>query len=140
MPPRITVTGTAGDVYAPVFTNALLGLQQVVVDISELTTNEVDPDGYLKPGVAFKKDGTLCDGTSGEYVWAVNPEPQLIGHATIPPTNTSLLADTGTVPLGMGTIGEVNRDIAEDNMGRAYNSNELAAFNAAGSMIHLTNT
>jgi hypothetical protein len=25
-------------------------------------------------------------------------------------------------------------------MGRAYNANELAAFNAAGSMIHLTNT
>lgn len=131
-------TGTTG--YGHPFTGAVLGLQQVVVDISELTTDEVDADGYLKPGVAFKKDGTLADGTSGEFIYAVNPEPQNIRHATIPPTNTSLAADTGTIPLGMGTIGEVNRDIAEDNMGRAYTANELAAFNAAGSMIHVTNT
>lgn len=140
MPPRITATGTGADVYAPVFTNAVLGLQQVVVDISELTTAEVDADGYLKPGVPFKKDGTLADGTGGEFIYAVNPEPQFIGHATIPPTDASLAADTATVPLGMGTIGEVNRDVAEDNMGRAYTANELAAFNAAGSMIHVTNT
>jgi hypothetical protein len=139
MPLGSTSTVSA-DVYAPVFTNSVLGLQQVNVDVSELTTDEVDADGYLKPGVAFKKDGTVCDGTSGEFVYAVNPEPQRLFHATIPPTNVSLAADTRTVSLGMGTIGEVNRDIAEDNMGRAYNANELAAFNAAGSMIHLTNT
>jgi len=126
--------------YAPVFIGMVLGMQQVVVDISELTTDEVDADGWLKPGVAFKKDGTLCDGTGGEFVYAVNPEPQKLFLATVPPTNASLAADTSTIPLGMGTGGEVNRDIAEDNMGRAYNANELAAFNAAGSMIHLTNT
>lgn len=126
--------------YGHPFVGKVLGLQQVVVDISELTTDEVDADGWLKPGVAFKKDGTVADGTGGEFIYAVNPEPQNLFHATIPPTNTSLGNDTRTLPLGMGTIGEVNRDIAEDNMGRAYNANELAAFNAAGSMIHLTNT
>lgn len=126
--------------YGPVFIGAILGMQQVVVDVSELTTDEVDTDGWLKPGVAFKKDGTLCDGTGGEFVYAVNPEPQNLHLDTVPPTNTSLGNDTKTYPLGMGTIGEVNRDIAEDNLGRAYTANELAAFNAAGSMIHLTNT
>jgi len=139
MPVSITKT-TGGTTYAPVFIGQILGMQQVVVDISTLTTDEVDADGFLKPGVAFKKDGTLCDGTGGEFVYAVNPEPQPLQLATIPPTNASLAADTSTIPLGMGTGGEVNRDIAEDNMGRAYTANELAAFNAAGSMIHLTNT
>ena len=47
--------------------------------------------------------------------------------------------DVGTSKV-VALIGEVNRDIAEDNLGRAYSANELTAFNAAGSMIHLTNT
>lgn len=128
-----------GTTYGPVFIGDILGMQQVLVDISTLTTDEVDADGYLKPGVAFQKDGTLVSAGS-QFVYAVNPEPQNLRMAVLPPTNGTLSGDTRTWPLGMGTIGEVNRDIAEDNMGRAYNANELAAFNAAGSMIHLTNT
>lgn len=139
MPLNIKKTA-GGTTYAPVFIGLILGMQQVVVDISALTTDEVDADGYLKPGVAFQKDGTLVSAGSGQFVYAVNPEPQNLRMAVLPPTNGTLSGDTRTFPLGMGTGGEVNRDIAEDNMGRAYNSNELAAFNAAGSMIHLTNT
>jgi len=136
----LKVTKTAGTtVYGPPFIT-MLDQQQVVVDLSELTTDEVDADGFLKPGVAFKIDGTLADGTSGEYVYAVNPEAQDLQLATVPPTNASLAADTGTRPLGMGTAGSVNRDVAEDNMGRAYTANELAAFLAAGSQIRLTRT
>jgi hypothetical protein len=129
-------TGTTG--YGHPFIGDVLGLQQVVVDISELTIAEVDADGFLKPGVAFKKDGTLADGTGGEFIYAVNPEPQKI--VAYVPTDVLLAADTATIPVGMGTIGEINRDVAEDNLGRAYTANELAAFNAAGSMIHVTNT
>jgi hypothetical protein len=137
----LNIKSTAGGAtYAPVFIGDVLGMQQVVVDISELTTDEVDADGFLKPGVPFKKDGTLADGTGGEFIYAVNPEPQNLRMAVLPPTNSTLSGDTRTFPLGMGTGGEVNRDVAEDNMGRAYTANELAAFNAAGSMIHLTNT
>jgi hypothetical protein len=135
----LSVTKTTGTTsYGHPFIGDVLGLQQVVVDISELTTAEVDADGYLKPGVPFKKDGTLADGSG--FIYAVNPEPQYIYHATIPPTDVSLAADTRTLPLGMGTIGEVNRDIIEDNLGRALTANELTAFDTAGSMIHVTNT
>jgi hypothetical protein len=137
MPLAVTKTsGTTG--YGHPFIGAVLGLEQIVVDISELTTFEVDADGGLKPGVAFKKDGTLADGTGGEFIYAVNPE--WIRIVSYVPTDALLAADTATIPVGMGTIGEINRDIAEDNMGRAYTANELAAFNAAGSMIHVTNT
>lgn len=139
MPLHIKKTA-GGTTYGPVFIGDILGMQQVVVDISTLTTDEVDADGYLKPGVAFQKDGTLVSAGSGQFVYAVNPEPQNLRMAVLPPTNGTLSGDTRTWPLGMGTIGEVNRDVAEDNMGRAYSSNELTAFNAAGSMIHLTNT
>lgn len=139
MPMHVKKTD-GGTTYAPVFIGDILGMQQVVVDISTLTTDEVDADGYLKPGVAFQKDGTLVSAGSGQFVYAVNPEPQNLHMAVLPPTNGTLSGDTRTYPLGMGTGGEINRDVAEDMMGRAYNSNELAAFNAAGSMIHLTNT
>lgn len=125
--------------YGPVFIGDILGMQQVVVDISTLTEDEVDADGYLKPGVPFQKDGTLISG-GGQFVYAVNPEPQNLRMAVLPPTNATLAADTRLFPLGMGTIGECNRDIIEDNLGRVLSANELAAFNAAGSMIHLTNT
>jgi hypothetical protein len=137
----VNVKSTAGGTtYAPVFIGDIIAMQQVLVDISTLTTDEVDADGFLKPGVAFQKDGTLVSAGSGQFVYAVNPEPQNLRMAVLPPTNATLAADTRTFPLGMGTIGEVNRDVAEDNMGRAYNANELTAFNAAGSMIHVTNT
>lgn len=135
----VSVTKTTGTTtYGHPFVGKVLGLQQVVVDISELTTKEVDADGFLVPGVPFKKDGTLADGTGGEFIYAVNPEPiKIIDYV---PTDILLAADTDTIPVGMGTMGEINRDIAEDNLGRAYTANELAAFNAAGSMIHVTNT
>jgi hypothetical protein len=139
MPLKIKKTD-GGTTYGPVFIGDILGMQQVLVDVSTLTTDEVDADGFLKPGVAFQKDGTLVSAGSGQFVYAVNPEPQDLQLATIPPTNTSLGNDVKLFPVGMGTIGEVNRDIAEDNLGRAYSANELAAFNAAGSMIHATNT
>lgn len=137
MPLRVsTTTGTS------TYGNPIVGqpgpLLQVVVDISELTTAEVDADGNLKPGVMFEADGGQPDGTGPVY--AMNLEPISIGHATIPPTDVSLAADTGTVPIGMTVGGIVNRDIVEDNLGRAMTANELAGLVAAGSQFTLTNT
>src|SRR6185369_9183854 len=126
----LSVVKTSGTTtYGHPFIGSVLGLQQVVVDISTLTTAEVDADGFLKPGVPFQKDGTLVSAGSGQFVYAVNPEPQKI--VTYTPTDALLLADTATIPVGMGTIGECNRDIIEDNLGRALTANELTAFNAA---------
>lgn len=137
MPLRVsTTTGTSS------YGNPIVGtpgpLIQVVVDISELTTGEVDADGNLKPGVMFKSDGTQPDGSG--FVYAINPEPISIGHATIPPTDVSLAADTATIPIGMVTGGIINRDIVEDNLGRALTGNEVTAITVAGSQFTLTNT
>jgi hypothetical protein len=54
----IGITTTAGGLaHAPVFVGKIVNTDMVKVDISDLTTNEVDPDGYLKPGVPFDKSG-----------------------------------------------------------------------------------
>src|SRR5688572_7940821 len=133
------VKKTVGDTtYAPVFLGEILAMEQVLVDISELTTDEVDADGWLKPGVPFKQDGTLADGSG--HIYAVNPEPQNLHMAVLPPTNGTLSGDTRTYPLGMGTMGTVNRDIIEDNLGRALTGNEITAFATAPCKINLTLT
>ena len=137
MPMRVKKT-TADSLYNPVFIGEILAMEQVLIDVSELTTDEVDADGWLKPGVPFKQDGTLADGSG--HIHAVNPEPQNLHLATVPPTNASLAADTKTFPLGMATMGTVNRDIIEDNLGRALTANELTAFATSPCMIHLTLT
>lgn len=137
MPMHVKKTA-GGTTYAPVFLGEILAMEQVLVDVSELTTDEVDADGWLKPGVPFKQDGTLADGSG--HIYAVNPESQNLRLDTVPPTNVSLAADTKTYPLGMGTMGTVNRDVIEDNLGRALTANELSAFAAAPCKINLTLT
>jgi hypothetical protein len=98
----------------------------------------VDAFGRLKPGVPFKKDGTLADGTSGEFIFGVSVGGNQIVDKG--PTNTTLGANTGVAPVAVATIAQVNRDIAEDVLGRAYSANEIAAFDAAGSKLVLTRT
>lgn len=136
MPTSVTTT-SGGLTHSPVFVGEIRGTDVVNVDISDLTTKEVDADGYLKPGVPFDKSGNLVG--SGVPVWGVTIEPIKLGHATIPPTNVSLAADTGTFPVGVG-FGLVNRDLAEDNLERAYNADEIAGFDLAGSNCRITRT
>jgi hypothetical protein len=136
MPISVSAT-TGGQVHAPVFVGKILNTDVVQVDISDLTTKEVDANGYVKPGVAFAKDGSLVG--SGVAVWGVTIEATKIIHATIPPTNVSLAADTGTSPVAVG-FGLVNRDVAEDNLERAYTADEIAGFDLAGSNCRITRT
>jgi hypothetical protein len=135
----ISVTSTTGGLaHAPVFVGKILATDVVQVDISDLTTAEVDADGYIKPGVPLAKTGDTVG--VGVAVYGVTIEPIKTPHATIPPTNASLLADTGTFPCAVGIVGLVNRDIAEDNLGRALTADEIAGFDLAGSELHLTRT
>lgn len=136
MPLKIGTT-TGGLAHAPVFVGNILNTDVVKVDISDLTTAEVDQFGNIKPGVPLDKSGnTIGDGVA---VYGVTIEPINIGHATVPPTDVSLAADTGTVFVTVG-FGLVNRDIAEDNLERAYTAYEVAGFDLAGSNCRITRT
>lgn len=112
----------------------------VKVDLSGLTTDEVDPDGYLKPGVPLTKTGVLPAGT-GAIAWGVVPEATRLNLVTIPPTNTTLGTETGDHFVGVFCGGLLNLDIIEDNLGRALTADEKAALETnAGAHFVLTST
>lgn len=60
MPIRITNnTSAAGKLFANPFVGPASHPSQIAVDVSVLTSSEIDDYGWLKPGVAFTKAGTL---------------------------------------------------------------------------------
>jgi hypothetical protein len=130
------ITSTAGGVaYGNPFVGPVDLVDHVKLDVSDLTTAEVDLDGYLKPGVVLKEDGTLADGTSGEYAYGVTIEATKIAT-----TNTGLASDTSDPLIAVARVALINRDISEDNLGRAYSANELAAIRHATSRLAITTT
>jgi hypothetical protein len=104
-----------------------------LIDVSTLGTDEVDEYGYLKPGVPFYVDGDLV--AAGEYVYGVTPYAVKLTADD----NTTLASDPD-VHVALAVNCTLNRDIAEDNLGRAYSADELAAFVAAGSSVRVTPT
>jgi hypothetical protein len=136
--PTIIENPQGGTSYANPFVGGVDHPLHLKIDLSLLTTDEVDSKGNLKPGVAFDSTGTPVG--SGQFVYGVVFEPVRLPLATIPPTNTSLGNETADCLVAVNTIGVINRDIAEDNMGRAYTADELAGFDLAGSHIRLTTT
>lgn len=129
---------TGGLAHAPVFVGKIHATDVVQVDISDLTTAEVDPDGYIKPGVPLSKLGDIVG--AAVAVYGVTIEPIKTPHTTIPPTNVSLAADVGTFPCAVGVMGVVNRDVMEDNLGRVLSANEIAGFALADCHVILTRT
>lgn len=106
----------------------------VKLDVSDMGSNEVDSGGYLKPGLPLAKDGNLIG--SAVPVYGVTLESVKVATG-----NTDAILDAATdCFVTVGTVGVVNRDIMEDNLGRALTSDEIAGFDLAGSQIHLTRT
>lgn len=130
MPLAIT-THAGANAYANPF-KSIAGTAQLKIDVSTLTTDEVDAYGYLKPGVPFYTDGDLV--ATGEYVYgcSINPIKLTADDNTTLGTDPDIIITVG--------FGILNRDIVIDNLGRALTADELAAFVAAGSNCHLTTT
>lgn len=135
MPMSSTVLREGGETYANPFVGPIDHPDHVKLDVSGLTTAEVDEYGYLKPGVPLTAAGILV---AAGFVWGVTIEAVKIVAAN--PTNVSLAADTSDPLVAVARKGMINRDIAEDNLGRAYTAAELAGFVAAGSQFSLTTT
>ena len=87
----------------------------VPVQIAALTAAEKDARGYLKPGVPFKVDGSLCSGAANEEVFGVTIEP------------VKLNKSTGTQLVAVRCFGYVLKGVCEDNLSRALTANEIAA-------------
>jgi hypothetical protein len=138
----IEIRNTAG---GPVYASPMVGpvhhTLHKKIDLSLLTTAEVDADGYLKPGCVFKEAAGLLVpvGAAAGVIFIVH-EAVKLALVTIPPTNTTLGTETGDHLIAVASHGVVNLDIAEDNKGIAYTANELTSFVTAGTHLALTTT
>lgn len=118
----------AGKVYGRVFVGKAEYSSQIAVDITALTDDEIDDQGFIKPGVPLTKAGALAG--AGDVVHGVTFEPLDVLHL-LPfsgVTKAAAIAAAGTQEIAVGTIGQVNRAIIEDNLGRALTVDEVAAF------------
>lgn len=138
MPVRMNKNiSAAGVIYGRPVVGPANHTAQISVDITLLTANEVDSQGFLKPGVPFAANGILVG--AAVPVFGIVPEPLDVLH--IPPFTTltfaAALAAAGVQQLAVVTIGQVNRKIIEDNLGRVLTANEIAGFGLAGCLIKL---
>lgn len=114
----------------------------VEITPSDFTNDEIDEFGYLKPGIPLTRDGELITLTPGD-----GDDPDVLGvlygvtveHVKILENNATATIAAGTAPVevAVANIAALNRDAAEDILGRAYTAAELAAFDAAGSTVKL---
>lgn len=132
MPITITSLASEQNSYGNPFVGAIEHRDVVKVDISALTADEVDALGYLKPGVPFTKAGILV--TTGN-VYGVSIEPIKIAADNA----TATLSAATDCFVALGTHGVINRDIVEDNLGRALTANEVTGFSDGGA-LKLTRT
>jgi hypothetical protein len=133
MPISIQKT-TGGLAHAPVFVGEILATDAVKVDISALSSNEIDANGYLKPGVPFQKSGLLVAADTPVFGVTIEAIKIADGNAA------GDISGAVDCFVAVGTHGVINRDIAEDVLGRAYTAAEIAGFALAGSNLHLTRT
>lgn len=121
----------AGKTYGSAFVGPVDHTVQILIDVSGLTDDEVDQYGYLKPGVPFTKAGVLVAALG--FVYGVTIEAIKVADDNAAPT----LAAATDVMVAVGVIGVVNRDAAEEMLGRAYTAAEIAGFDLAGSKLVL---
>lgn len=127
MPMRVEDRSQGGVGYATPFVGPVDHTEVIVVDLASMTAAEVDAKGYLKPGVPLAADGKLV-GEDG-VVHGVTIEPLKVTDAS---------GDRySSMPVALAVIGAVNKDIIEDNLGRALTADEVAGFSAAGCLIRL---
>jgi hypothetical protein len=121
----------AGTSYAPPFVGEAEYPVMVPVNISTLTTAEVDQYGYIKPGVPLSAAGALVG--AAVAVYGVVPEAVRVAASN----STADMTAAGTVDVTVIVMGVVNRHLIEANLARALNANEIAGFGLAGCRVVL---
>jgi len=133
----VTDLTTAGEVHPNPFLGPVNHTVGVLVDVSTLTTDEVDDYGYIKPGVLIQQNGDAIT-AAAQVAYGAVVEPVKVAPAGS--DNTALAAITTDVEVAVGLWVLLNRDVLEDILGRALDANELAAVDLAGSHVAITST
>lgn len=123
MTKRTVTDGGTGYATLGLFVGPVDHTEAIPVTVSELSSAVLDDNGNLIPGAPLTEDGEPLD--EGDDVYGVVMEP----------VNTTGIT---ALHVTLARIGQINRDIAEDNLGRAYTADELAGF--AASQLILTRT
>jgi hypothetical protein len=129
MPMSFRSTLTAGEVWANPFLGPVNHTSTVRVDVSALTTDEVDADGYIKPGTIFKVDGTLITGAA-ELAYGLTVEAVKVAE-----NNGADLATAPDVDVAVALICAVKRGLLESNLGRALSAHEVEAIGANPAIV-----
>lgn len=113
------------------------GVTQVVVDISTLTTAEVDAQGMVKPGLPLTQAGIMVGAAVAVFGVTFEPVKRRTQTSFYGADNTNLAADTNDFPVAVLTSGSVSKRAIEANLGRSLTANEIAGFDLAASKIKL---
>lgn len=106
----------------------------IQVNLTQFTAAEIDAYGFLKPGIPLTRAGLLLVATNSVHGVTVEAMKVATDNAA------GTIAALGTIDVPVAVIGVINRDIAEDILGRAYTAAEIAGFDLEGSKLVLTNT
>lgn len=134
MPIKVTPSAGTGQSYGNPWVGPILETAQFPINLTTLSSREVDQYGYLKPGVPLR----LVAGV----LTKVSAPAQVIFGCTVEatkvmPTNSAgdIAAASVAYEIAVGTIGQINADLLEDILGSAPTADEISAFGAAGSTI-----
>lgn len=121
------VTAAAGQHIPPPFVGPVNHTVAIPVDLSNMTNKEIDADGFLRPGLPLTKAGLMLVATNAVFGVTVD-------YVKVADDNeAATLAALGTQDIAVTTICQVNQDVAEDILERAYTAAEIAGFDLAGS-------
>ncbi len=113
------------------------GVTQVLIDISVMTTAEVDAQGMVKPGVPLTQAGILVGAAVAVFGVTYEPVKRRTQTSIVGADNANLAADTADFFIGVITSGTVSRRAIEANLGRVLTANEIAGFDLAPCKIKL---
>lgn len=131
MPISQSRISTGDEAYSNVFVGPVDHPATVTVDPSALGDTVVDADGYIPAGFPLSAAGAAVG--VGVAVFGC-----LIEATKVAASNSAAdLTAAANVDVVVGTIGQVNRAILEDNLGRALTADEIAGFGLAGSHLVL---
>ena len=131
--PNTVKTTAEGTAYADPFVGGPgHHTDQVKLDISTLSSGEVDTQGYLKPGLPLKYDGAIATPVgAAETAHGVVRYPVKVAEDN----DAATLAAAVDIEIVLSTMGQVSRKVCEDNLGRVLTADEASGFD--GSHLNL---
>jgi hypothetical protein len=130
MPLTTKVTAAAGDSVESPFVGPVDHSDTVRLDVSVLSSDEIDENGYMKPGVPLLQTGVLVSAPA-QVIYGVVIEPVKVADGNA----AGDISGATDIDVAVATICQVNRAIIEDNLGRVLSADELSAFGANDAII-----